>query len=74
MTFNTETHEELAINHEISPVLIEMARCGLLKFGKLSVPYLMRKLKVSASMAKEMIEVASRATSDNETYVRTEKF
>ncbi len=57
-----EVVKNLAVEREISPVLIEMARYGLLKFGKISVPYIMRKLKVSESTAKVIVASLMRAT------------
>lgn len=54
--------EKVALQPQISLFLLETARAGLLKFGKLSVPYLMRKLKCSPSAAKEIIEATRRAT------------
>jgi hypothetical protein len=41
---------------------VEIAKKGLLKFGKLSTCYLMRKLKCSDSKAKEIIMQLSNAT------------
>lgn len=35
--------------------MLEVAQFGVLKFGKISVPFLMRKLKCSALMAKVII-------------------
>jgi hypothetical protein len=62
MSLNMKIDEELAVNGEISPVLIEMARYGLLKFGRISVPYIMRKLKVSESTAKIIVTSLMKAT------------
>ena len=50
-----EVIDKLAIEGKFNPVLIEMAPYGLLKFGKISVPYIMRKLKVSGSTAKVIV-------------------
>lgn len=50
--------EKLALNNKldkISPEFMKIAHEGVLKFGKVSIPYLMRKLKCSPSMAKDII-------------------
>jgi hypothetical protein len=62
MSLNMKVDEELALKEEINPILIEMARYGLLKFGRISVPYIMRKLKVSESAAKVIVASLMRAT------------
>lgn len=54
--------DKLADKPEINDFMLHMAKAGLLKFGKLSVPYLMRKLNISVSTAKEILEIMRRAT------------
>jgi hypothetical protein len=57
--------EELAVNERVydkDHLYLQIARAGLLRFGGLSTSYLMRKLKVSASEAKVIIEATRRAT------------
>lgn len=49
--------EKLALKEKvdkISPEMVEIAKDGVLKFGRCSIFYLMRKLKCSHSMAKEI--------------------
>lgn len=43
--------EKLALDEKTKKILID----AVLKFGKLSIPYLMRKLKCSEDMAKTLI-------------------
>lgn len=59
LALDSDFKETLSISDK---QMIEIARQGLLKFGKLSVPYLMRKLKLSPSKAKQIMEEAMRAT------------
>lgn len=54
--------EKLALDPKIDHFQLNIAKEGLLKFGKLSVPYLMRKLKCSVPTANALIRMA---TSDN---------
>lgn len=50
--FKMEVVEKLAVENKMCPKMLQTAKEGLLKFGKLSEPYLMRKLKCSYPMAK----------------------
>lgn len=66
--FNMEVVEKLAVNENVLRIPDEFMRIaseGLLKFGKLSVPYLMRKLKCTESMAYNIICEICPTTSDN---------
>ena len=47
---NQKLDKKLALD----PKMIEIAQLGVLNFGKISISYLMRKLKCSESMAKEI--------------------
>lgn len=40
---------------DLNPEIVEIARLGVLKFGKISSSYLMRKLKCSRSRAKDLM-------------------
>jgi hypothetical protein len=55
---NNKLYEKLALNEE----LVKIAHDGVLKFGKVSISYLMRKLKCSASKAKEIMVELGYAT------------
>jgi hypothetical protein len=58
--------KKLAVNEKVDKSyeqMCEVARLGLLKFGKLSIPYLMRKLKCSSLMAKRIF---NKVSSDND--------
>lgn len=52
-------HEKLDKSYE---QMLEIARAGLLKFGKLSIPYLSRKLKCTNSMACRIMKDLGCAT------------
>lgn len=54
--FNMEVVEKLALSPKICPKMLQTANEGLLKFGRISIPYLIRKLKCSESMAKDIID------------------
>lgn len=57
--------EKLALKAKIDESyeqMLEIARQGLLKFGKLSTFYLMRKLKCTQSMANKIIADLCNAT------------
>jgi hypothetical protein len=52
-------NEKLALNEKVNgsyEQMLEIARQGLLKFGKLSIYYLMRKLKCNKSMACKIMK------------------
>ena len=66
---NMKVSEDLAVDEKIGTFMVELARHGLLKFGKVSVPYIMRKLKVSESTAKIIVNSLKKATSDNDSSV-----
>jgi hypothetical protein len=57
----------------ICPVMMQKANEGLLKHGKLSICFLMRKLRCSESMARKIITHVKKGTSDNEDSVALEK-
>ncbi len=46
-----------AISKESFDNMLNISREGLLKFGKLSIPYLMRKLKCTRLMAYKIMEI-----------------
>jgi hypothetical protein len=48
--------QKLALPSKICPLMLKIAQDGLLKHGKLSITFLMRKLKCSDSTAKEIID------------------
>lgn len=51
--------EKLALKEKIdkiTPEMMQIARDGVLKFGRISIPYLIRKLKCSYSMCKEICD------------------
>lgn len=50
MKMNQKLDKKLALD----PKMLEIAQLGVLNFGKISISYLMRKLKCSESMAKEI--------------------
>jgi len=50
--------EKLALNEK----MIQIARDGVLKFGNVSIPYLMRKLKCTSELARELIVEISLAS------------
>lgn len=50
------TSEKLALNSNLCPKMLKIAREALLKFGKLSSPYLRRKLKCTHSIACDIMK------------------
>jgi len=57
--------KKLALAPKICPIMLQTAKEGLLKFGNLSIPYLMRKLKCSESVASDILNQTITTTSDN---------
>jgi hypothetical protein len=57
--------ENLAVKKkstELNPEFVNIARQGVLKFGKISIHYLIRKLKVTESMAKQICDIFNAPT------------
>ena len=51
--------KKLAVNEKLlgfEPEFMEICQDGVLKFGKISITYLMRKLKCSAPVAKKIYD------------------
>jgi hypothetical protein len=53
---------KLALKPEVFDLMKELARCGVPEFKALSIGYLMRKLKCTASRAKQYLDIHNRAS------------